>query len=243
MRQAQHENKVISFECSESSGEEGVAGCSNSCKKKGFNGYQYFEDETCNALFEKIEGEKIKLRIKDIQIGPVEIGIDQKRATTLAELEESSPVGTTALRVYVGKGTIEPSYDTFEIPGALGGGSHTTTSFGGTIHFRLEQTAPGSQVYRVIVTGVDTTAASMNLNGYETGTLQGDLNPQGYNTGELNLATGEISLLFSQLIYADSIPGVPITSHSAYFGTCRDCLNGGEVSLVGDSIYIAPFDF
>jgi hypothetical protein len=223
------EGETVEFKCVNQNGDDGVAGCSTYCKKNGYNGYQWFADDTCNSLMEKIKGEKIKLKIKDIQIGPIGIGVDTKAVAS-----------TSATAILVGQGSIEPIDDTFTIPGGLGGGSYSTSGFGGTIHFRLEPSTTRPNLYTVVVTGVDTTADSMNLNGYETGALHGDLNPEGYNRGELDTTTGKISILFSQLIYADSLPGVPITSHSAYFGTCNNCLNGGTVSLSGDSIFISP---
>lgn len=232
------EGETVEFKCTNQTGDDGAAGCSTSCKSAGYNGYQWFPDETCNSLAEKMKGEKIKLKITDIQVGPIGIGIDTK--TPFSGLTAPSPTPISAQPILVGQGTIQAIEDTFDVPGSLGGGSHTTSGFSGTIHFRLEPSATRPNLYTVIVTGVDTVADSMNLNGFETGALHGDLNPEGYNRGELDTSTGRLSILFSQLIYADSMPGVPITSHSAYFGTCNNCLNGGDVDLDGDSIYISP---
>lgn len=232
------ENEVIEFSCTELTGEDGgAAGCSNHCKGEGFNGYDWLSDETCNGLYKRIKKQKVDIDIKEIQIGPIGIGIDGEASASSVQSPAPSPSP-----ILVGTGTIEAHSDTFDVPRTLGGGRHTTSAFSGTLDFRLEPDANDPDKYRVVVTGVSTVVQSMNLNGFETGVLHGSLNPEAPNDGELNVATGQISFLFSQILYPEDFPGVEIHTWSHYYGTCNDCLNGGDATLEADSFFISPFE-
>jgi len=242
------EQEVISFACEELTGENGgAAGCSNHCKGAGFNGYDWLPNETCNGLYQRVKKQKVNIRIKDIQIGPVGIGIDQTeqlngvstdgRGETLAGTQL---VAIPAPRpILTGTATVEAFYDTFDIPAALGGGSHTTTAFSGTLKLRLEPKAQANK-YRVIVTEVNTIVDPMIVNGFNSGVLFGSLNPLAPNDGELDTSTGRIDFLFSQFLYPQDYPGIEIHTWSYYYGTCNNCLNGGDAILNADSFYISP---
>lgn len=244
------ENDVVEFSCQEMTGSEGgAAGCSTHCSDAGHNGYDWLPDETCNGLYDRIKSQKVKINITDIVIGPVQIGVEDEEKLDANQAMTSTTTGPVAIRpvpvphpgaTYVGSGNIEADYDTFDVPDGLGGGSHTTTTFSGNLDFRLEPDPNDSNRYLVYVTSVSTTTPSMNLGGFATGTLHGSLNPAAPNDGELNLATGEISFLFSQILYPEDFPGVEIHTWSHYYGTCNNCLNGGDVDLEADSFFISP---
>jgi hypothetical protein len=212
------ENEVISFSCTELAGTDGGnAGCSNFCQKKGFAGYDWLAEETCSSLYKKIKSQTIKLNLKDIHIGPVGIGL-----------------GGTA--------SIEAQYDNFYIPDGYGGGKTTTKDFTGTIQFRLDPDPTDKDRYLVVLTDVSTTVQSLDLNGFQTGVLHGSINKDAPNSGELNVKTGEINFLFSQILSPEVSPGTSFHTWSYYHGTCNNCLNGGTATLNADSFYISPVE-
>lgn len=223
--------KVISFECSESNSE---SSCKSSCDKSGHTGYEYFDDENCDDLYRKIHEEKIKLNIKKIRIGPVEIS----GAVNSAQKKPSTPALDTFRR---GSAEIEGLYDEFEIPDSFGGGSASTSAFEGTIEFELRPSPADPHIDLVKITAVKTTAKSINLNGFETGTLFGTLNEKGFNAGTWNHGTGYMEMQFSQNIYVENAPSAEVRTHSAYWGFCSDCdTDAAVIALTGDSIFIYP---
>lgn len=241
------ENKVIEFTCVELAGENGgAAGCSNHCKGAGYNGYDWLVNETCNGLYERFQDQKVKIRIKNIQIGPVGIEIDQ--AQELSSVNTSAAGQTLAGTAIVapaprpiltGTATIEAFYDTFDVPDTLGGGTHTTTAFSGTLKLRLEPMRDPNK-YKVLVTEVNTIVQPMIVNGFNSGLIFGSLNPLAPNEGELDTATGQIDFLFSQFLYPQDFPGIEMHTWSYYYGTCNNCLNGGDAILDADSFFISP---
>ena len=236
------ENEVVSFSCVNlASG--GAGACSNHCKGAGHNGYSWHGDETCNTLHKKIKKQKIDVDIVDIITTVTTVagtvGKDLVDGTTL---NGPGIVAVPRLEVITGTGTFLGKDDTFEVPDTLGGGMHSTSAFSGVFDFKMVQRAPGSPLYNVTVTSVSTLTASMDLNGFHTGVLRGELNKLGDNTGEFNKDTGEISFLFSEILISDDYPDVPIETWSAYYGTCNDCLNNGSLTLAGDSFFISPWD-
>ncbi len=233
------EGEVVEFTCVNLAA-GGAAECSNHCKDAGFSGYSWHSDETCDSLYKKIKKQKIDIDIIDIIT----------TVTDITERIDNGVVGgfgfngpiNASLEVITGSATFLGNNDTFDVPKALGGGSHSTSAFSGVLDFKMVQTAPGSSQYDVFVTSVSTVTASMDLNGFKTGVLRGELNKEGANAGTYDKDTGQISFLFSEILTSDTYPQWPVETWSYYYGSCNDCLNNGSMTLDGDSFYIAPWE-
>lgn len=262
--------EITEFSCKNLDGNNA---CGAHCAATGFPGSEYYAMETCDSLRKKIKRQEIEVPIPNlkvikeaveivdivtgqvieqqiIQLPRAQAGTDEQSGNRSFEsfvaAVSPAPVpgpGQTVRRVVDAEASFVGGTDTFEVPLSFGGGWHTTNAFGGDFTLRLVQHTSNPDLYDVFVTAVNTLTPSMDLNGFSSGVLNGSLNQNAPNQGLYNDATGQISLLFSQFLVADSYPDTPMLTYTTYSGFCADCLSGGKTFvLYGDSLYVSPVE-
>lgn len=256
------DDRVIGFSCADTVGAGGAAECQTSCSNSGYPFYSFEPETNCD----KIRKEKIEITVKPtipilgdigIELGKLQVVTGQESGGSRSYLEVRQPVSArdagklaTAVASAVpvvryalpmtGTAILTSSIDDFDIPTFLGGGSATTTQTTGTLGIKF--TASGDpNVLNIVVTAAQTDTANMVLPGGDTGNLHGSLNADFPSVGQLNLQTGLIELLFSQILTSDLYPDLQAKTFSAYYGDCGSCLLNGTITpLEGDSIYLEP---
>ncbi len=171
--------------------------------------------------------------------------LEQRR--TVAALDAGKVAGLSAAPQPIkyalpitGTAKIVSTIDVFDVPTFLGGGSASTTATNGTLDIKF--TASGDpNVLNIEVTGVHTDTANIIVPGGATGDLHGTLNPDFPSVGTLNLRTGLVELLFSQILTSDTYPDIQVKTFSAYYAGCGSCVLNGDMTLFeGDSIFLEP---
>ncbi|MDP6979687.1 MAG: hypothetical protein QF570_13965 [Myxococcota bacterium] len=257
--------EITEFTCT---AQDGPNECGQHCAGADFPGSEYFGDETCQSLHEKIKREEIEVPIPkltsmyevvqlvDLTTGEVlaEQGVGSSSAllteSTIGPQSRNSGSqqlrarrGQGLRRVILARGEFLGGTDTFEVPETLGGGWSTTTAFAGSFDLRLVERIDTPDFYDVELTRVKTLVADLELGGLQTGVFRGSINPGAPNSGTYDAVTGKMSLLFSQFLVSDSFPDQPIMTYTTYSGVCVDCLaSEKQFLLTGDSLYIAPFE-
>lgn len=256
------DDRVIGFSCADTVGAGGAAECQTSCSNSGYPFYSFEPETNCD----KIRKEKIEITVKPtipilggigIELSQLQVVTDQGAGGNRSYLEQRQPaaarnagkvasavaVGTAVKRYALpitGTATLTSSIDDFDVPTFLGGGTASTSSTTGTLSIKF--TASGDpNVLNIVVTAAQTDTANMVLPGGDTGNLHGTLNAGFPSVGQLNLQTGLVELLFSQILTSDLYPDLQAKTFSAYYGDCGSCLlNGNITPLEGDSIYLEP---
>lgn len=254
------DDRVIGFSCDDTVGAGGAAECQTSCSNAGYPFYSFEPETNCD----KIRKEKIEITVKPtipilgevgIELGQFQVVTREEDGGTRSYLEERQVVSardagkvTSAVAVQprsyalpiTGTAILTSSIDTFDVPTFLGGGSASTSATSGTLAIKF--TASGDpDVLNIVVTGAQTDTVDIVVPGGSTGDLHGTLNADFPSVGQLNLQSGFVELLFSQILTSADYPDLQAKTFSAYYGDCGSCLLNGDITpLEGDSIYLEP---
>jgi hypothetical protein len=255
------DDRIIGYSCTDTVGEGGAAECQTNCSNAGYPFYSFEPDTNCD----KIKKEKIEVTIKPTipVLTGVGIELNQFQVTTYNEsggtrsyLEQrrtaaardagkeagllATPQPISYALPITGTAKIVSTIDDFDVPTFLGGGSASTTATNGTLDIKF--TASGDpNVLNIVVTGAHTDTANIIVPGGATGDLHGTLNPDFPSVGTLNLQTGLVELLFSQILTSDTYPDLQAKTFSAYYADCGSCVLNGDMTLFeGDSIFLEP---
>ena len=207
------DDRRIGFKCDDTTGAGGAAECQTSCQKAGYPFYDFKADMNCEALLAKKKDEKVTIELKPTITIPI-------------------PAVPAEIKINLSK-----IHDDLELPNELGGGkSYVKAEDYGSITVLIDKTAD-KDVYKLSVVEVDAKLPPIEVGPVSSGTITETLNKSFVGGGELNVKTGDIWLLFSGLLSAESFPGSEATSYTLYTGQCFGCLEGGAFQMQGDSIY------